>query len=247
MKPDSSTESWDAIADDWVRHADTNDYRNLFLMPRLLAMLGEVNGRRILDLGCGEGGYSREIARRGGLVLGVDGSKRLIEIARDRTRDPGVAYRCANAAALDGVHDEAFDHVVASMSLMDVEDYDGAIREAFRVTKPGGELLMSITHPCFTMRAAAWTRDADGRPEVFTVDRYFERAAWPESITTSFRSPVIRRHRTLEDYIAGAIRTGFLLREFREAEPTKDELQLSPRFEKIARIPYFLFLRWAKA
>ena len=51
MKPDRSTESWDAIADDWVRHADTNDYRNLFLMPRMLAMLGGVAGQRILDLG----------------------------------------------------------------------------------------------------------------------------------------------------------------------------------------------------
>lgn len=81
---DSSTRSWDSIADDWVAHADANDYRNHYLMPRMLAMLGDVAGKRILDLGCGEGGYARELRRRGTEVTGVDGSERLIEIARER-------------------------------------------------------------------------------------------------------------------------------------------------------------------
>jgi 2-polyprenyl-3-methyl-5-hydroxy-6-metoxy-1,4-benzoquinol methylase len=246
VKPDPSTESWDAIADDWVQHADTNDYRNLFLMPRMLAMLGDLAGQQILDLGCGEGGYSREMARRGAAVTGVDGSPRLIDVARERTRGLRVTYICANASALDRLRDGAFDRVVAPMSLMDVEDYDGAVREAFRVVRPDGELLMSITHPCFTMRGAAWMRDAAGRPEVFTVDRYFERAAWPDHVTQKFRAPVIRRHRTLEDYMAGAIGAGFVLLEFHEAEPTEEELRMSSRFAKIARIPYFLFLLWAK-
>lgn len=89
-------------------------------------------------------------------------------------------------------------------------------------------------------------RDAAGRPDVFTVDRYFERAAWPDRITRKFRAPVIRRHRTLEDYMTGAIAAGFVLRELREAEPTQEEQRMSTRFAKIARIPYFLFLRWAR-
>ena len=62
---DSSTQSWDRVADDWVAHADANDYRNHFLLPRMLALVGDVRGRRILDLGCGEGGYARAFAGRG--------------------------------------------------------------------------------------------------------------------------------------------------------------------------------------
>lgn len=62
---DSSTRAWDRIADDWVRHADANDYRNRFLMPLMLAMIADVDGRSVLDPGCGEGGYSRE---RSGIV-----------------------------------------------------------------------------------------------------------------------------------------------------------------------------------
>src|SRR6185295_9499379 len=99
---DSTTRSWDTIADDWVTHADSSDYQNLFLVPRMLQMVGDVNGRRVLDLGCGEGRYSRELARRGARVTGVDASARLIEVARERTRAEAAAvtYYCANANAL---------------------------------------------------------------------------------------------------------------------------------------------------
>src|SRR5437764_10982886 len=100
---DSSTKSWNAIADDWVAHADANDYRNFYLMPRMLAMLGDVRGKAILDLGCGEGGYARELARRGARVVGIDGSRRLIEIARARAGTAGidgVTFIHANASAI---------------------------------------------------------------------------------------------------------------------------------------------------
>src|SRR5438128_12436455 len=87
---DTSTRSWNTIADDWVAHADTNDYRNHYLMPRMLAMLGDVSGKAILDLGCGEGGYARALYRGGAKVTGVDGSERLIEVARQRARESGM-------------------------------------------------------------------------------------------------------------------------------------------------------------
>jgi SAM-dependent methyltransferase len=242
---DSSTRSWDAIADDWVAHADANDYRNLYLMPRMLAMLGEVRGKNVLDLGCGEGGYARELAKRGATVTGVDGSARLVDIARSRST-PDLRYLHANANALDAIDASAFDLVVASMSLMDVEDYEGAIRETHRVLRAGGELVMSITHPCFMAPVSRWVRDANGALDHFAIDRYFDRVAWDSPITDQFRTPVVRRHRPLADYMAAPLAAGFALREFIEPSVTEEELAKSRRFRKLARIPYFLFLRWAK-
>jgi ubiquinone/menaquinone biosynthesis C-methylase UbiE len=242
---DSSTRSWDAIADQWVAHADVNDYRNHYLMPRMLSLLGEVAGKSILDLGCGEGGYARELARRGASVTGVDGSERLIQIAQERTEAEGVVIRfvSANADALDGIADASFDVVVASMSLMDVENYEGAIGEVHRLLSSGGELVMSITHPCFSAPVSEWVRDGVGNLQFFAVDRYFERTAW-EDRYGSFT--VLRRHRPLEDYMAAPLRCGFLLREFCEPSVTDQELSRSYRFRKLARIPFFLFLRWRK-
>jgi ubiquinone/menaquinone biosynthesis C-methylase UbiE len=248
-RQDSSTESWERIADEWVAHADTNDYRNDFLMPLTLGMLGDVHGRKVLDLGCGEGGYARELARRGAEVVGVDGSERLVEVARQRARVAklNIDLVCANASHMPQISSDAFDLVLAAMSLMDVEDYSGAIAEAHRVLRRRGELLMSITHPCFMAPVSQWIKDDTGEAKFFAVDRYFDRSAWEERITPRFSHPVLRRHRPLEDYIRAPLNAGFALREFHEPTASDDDLKRSVRFWKLKRIPYFLFMRWAKA
>ena len=74
MKKDSSTESWGKIemTEEWIRMAHTNPHRINFIMPFTLMRLGDVSGKAVLDLGCGEGGYSRELTRRGASVTAVD-------------------------------------------------------------------------------------------------------------------------------------------------------------------------------
>jgi len=214
-------------------------------------MLGDVSGRRILDLGCGEGGYARELKRRGANIIGADGSERLVQIARERAEAEQleIQFICANANALDTIPDNGFDLVIAAMSLMDIEDYPGAVREVRRVLCNGGSLLMSITHPCFSARISQWERPTDNKHELlfFKVDNYFDREVWEDKITKDFSASVLRRHRPLEDYVQVLLREGLLLRELSEAEPTEDELKKSYRFRKLTRIPYFLFMRWEKS
>jgi ubiquinone/menaquinone biosynthesis C-methylase UbiE len=244
-RDDTSTRSWDAIADDWVRHADTNDYRNDLLMPFMQDLLGNVRGVSILDLGCGEGGYSRELAARGAKVVGVDGSSRLIEVARERA--PEIQYSVANANALETLESESFQIVMAAMSLMDVEDYEGAIDEVWRVLRPGGRLFMSITHPCFSPPVSGWIKSESGELKFFAVDRYMEKAEWDDFIASSFERPVVRRHKPLQDFISPLLRRGFILRSFHEPGASEKQFRASPRLERLNRIPYFLFMTWQKA
>lgn len=61
-------------------------YRICFIMPYMLHYMGDVGGLRILNLGCGEGGYSREFIRRGGMVTAIGCSKRQLNILRSYPR-----------------------------------------------------------------------------------------------------------------------------------------------------------------
>lgn len=183
MKEDSSTRSWDRMAEEWARHADTNDYRNLFLMPTMLDRLGDVSGKMILDSGFGEGGYCRVFKEQGADVTGIDGSQRLIDIAQTRP-DTAIKFFVRNANDPDGIEVNSFDIVVAAMSLMDVEDYEGSVSEVRRVLKEGGFLLISTLHSCFTDRQS-----------------YFDRRVWDERIAAGFSHPVLFRHKPLSDFM----------------------------------------------
>lgn len=244
---DSSTKSWDQIAEDWVTHADSNDYRNVFLIPQTLALLGDVAEKRILDVGCGEGGYARILASKGAQVTGIDGSARLIDIAKRRAQKENHAtvYKVRNANSLHDM-EVGFDIVLAAMSLMDVEDYSGAIAEIYRVMRKGGELVMSITHPCFAGRGSHWWRDGNRGVVHYAIDNYSIREAWEEFVTDKFAKPVIFRHMPLADFISPLLELGLTLTLFQEPIPTPEQILQSERLIRLNRIPLFLFMKWKK-
>ena len=92
-----------------------------------------------------------------------------------------------------------------------------------------------------------WVGGKGRQARHFAVDRYFERIAWDDRIAPTFKTPTLRRHRPLEDYMSGALAAGFVLREFQEPMATDADLRASQRFEPMTRVPYFLFMRWEKA
>lgn len=109
----------------------------------LLALLGDPRGRRVLDVGCGDGTLACILARRGALVTGVDPDPAMLEAARARAEPAGVGVRFVEGRAerLD-FPDDAFDLVVASTVLCFVPDAAGTLRELARVVHPGGRLVL---------------------------------------------------------------------------------------------------------
>ena len=93
---DSVRDEWNTAADAWAEgQASGRDfYRFAFFGPAHAAFCGEVRGLRVLDVGCGSGYFSREMARRGALVTGVDISPRMLAHAcRIESESPlGIRY-----------------------------------------------------------------------------------------------------------------------------------------------------------
>ncbi len=141
--------------------------------PTLFAALGRLPaGTRVLDVGCGNGYIARRLARAGARVVGVDASSELVEYARRREREEplGVEYLLGDAAHLATCADASFDVAVANMSLMDIADAEGAIREVGRAVVDRGRFVFSLSHPCFDVDTrSAWVVESgtSGEPTVF--------------------------------------------------------------------------------
>ncbi len=108
-----------------------------------------VTGERVLDIGCGSGGAARAAARvvgADGMVVGIDSSPECVAEAQARTPgDLPVLYRPGDVQGMGNIPDRTFDCAVASLVLEQVADLDRAAREIFRVLRPGGRLVATVT------------------------------------------------------------------------------------------------------
>jgi SAM-dependent methyltransferase len=128
---------------------------------RVLAdFLGDVSGRRILDLGTGTGRAAIALARRGALVTGIDASSAMLLVARTRAKDAGltIEFSEGDAHALT-FPDRTFDSTVCLRLLMHAPDWRKALSELCRVT----QRRLVFDYPAFASAASAqavWRRAA---------------------------------------------------------------------------------------
>ncbi len=141
---------YDAIAQQY-RQTKSSPLRTFVEVPSLFAHAGDLAGRRVLDLACGDGFYSRQLKERGAAeVVGVDVSAAMIELARaEEQRAPlGIGYHCADATELPDLG--RFDLVFATYLLhyaADVETLNRMCENIAAVLQPDGRLLALNENP----------------------------------------------------------------------------------------------------
>jgi ubiquinone/menaquinone biosynthesis C-methylase UbiE len=251
---------WDGNAEAWtvLSRMGCDTYRDYVNTPAFLAMLPGVKGLKGLDIGCGEGYNTRQVAKLGAKMSAIDISPLFIRYAREaEDNEPlDIAYQTASAIELP-FDDQSFDFTVSTMAFMDIPETDKAIKEAWRVLKPNGFLQFSILHPCFFTPKWKWIRDENGRQITLQCGDYFKELkggvdTWifnttPREIrdkTPKFKTPYF--YITLSNWLNLLIRTGFSLECF--AEPTADDetIKQIPHLADTRIVAYFLIIRCRK-
>lgn len=246
MKNDSSTQCWNNISEEWYMYAQTNDFRMDFIMPFTLQQIGNVSGKMILDIGCGEGGYSRELARKGAVITAVDCNEGAIHYSRLKAEEEElkISHFIRNSNDLQDISDSVYDVVLSSMMLMDCEDFNGTVKEISRVLKPRGKLYVSILHPCFNGKDIRWS-GVNSVPQV-VVNDYFTPTEWEAPIAKSIDSIVIWRHHTLQEYVKTFVKYNMMITDMNEPLPNEQQIAKSPRLGCLSKIPMFLFIELEK-
>lgn len=238
---DELRRAWDENAAAWIKWAREPGHDSYWRFHRdvFLELVPEPSGRT-LDLGCGEGRLSRDLAALGHDVVGVDASPAMIDAAREAA--PGMEFHLADAASLPFA-DASCGLVIAFMSLQDVDDLRGGIREAARVLAPGGRLCVATVHPLnsagrFAERAADAPFVIEGSYlDESAVDDTFER----DGLAMRF----VSRHVPLETYVAELAASGLLVERLREPKLPESGFN-DATGERWRRIPLFLHLRAVK-
>lgn len=160
-----SVNDYDGFAEAYSAENESSLANAYYERPAMLALAGDVAGRRVLDAGCGLGPLSAALRERGAIVTGIDASAGMLALARRRLGED-VALNRVDLNDRLPFEDGAFDDVVASLVLHYLRDWGPPLAELRRVLRPGGRLLASVDHPF-----VAYTFQ-DPRPDYFAATSY---------------------------------------------------------------------------
>ena len=251
---------WDANAEAWTKlsRAGYDRSRDTFNTPQFLAILPEVRGLCGLDIGCGEGHNTRLLADRGARMTGLDISAKFVEYARQSEQESplGIEYHNASAHALP-FPEASFGFATAFMSLMDMPNPESAVREVFRVVRPGGFFQFSICHPCFQTWRWQWVLDEAGQKIGIVCGDYFDRhdgqteewifGATPDELKRrypKFRIP--RFFRTLSEWMNMLIDAGFTITRVQEPAPDEQAVRRGEAHPHDRLFAWFLHMQCRK-
>ncbi len=208
-------------------------------------MLGELKGKRFLDLGCGYGWHCLYARSQGAeRVTGVDISALMLERARQHTRDDAIAYLHQPIEDIEFRENE-FDVVFSSLAFHYVHDLQSVFEKVHRCLSRDGEFVFSMEHPIYTaLPQQDWYYDPDGNKLHWPVDNYQHEGSRRSNFMDS---EVTKYHRTVATILNSVIQAGFSLERISEPQPSPEILEQLPRKKDDFRRPIFLMVKARKA
>jgi SAM-dependent methyltransferase len=207
--------------------------------PELRAMLPDLHGLTVLDLGCGFGWFCRWAREQGAAhVVGIDVSEKMLARAHADTQDEAIVYQRTDMEALE-LPLESFGLVYSSLALHYVEKLDRLMAAVHRALIPGGSLVFSVEHPIYTAPAHPGWSGVEAARTSWPVDSYLDEGA---RSTDWLTKGVIKQHRTLATYVNLLLGLGFTLRRIEEWGPSEAQIAAHPEWANERQRPPFLLI-----
>lgn len=207
---------------------------------QLKPLFPPLQGKRVLDLGCGYGWHCKYSVEKGAAeVLGIDLSQKMLEEASRRNMEDRITYR------LCGIEDYEYpenrwDCVISNLALHYIEDLGQVFQNVHKTLTPGGIFLFNIEHPVFTAGVGQdWIYSEERKPLYWPVDNYFLTG---ERKTHFLGCDVTKQHHTLTQILMGLLNSGFEIQAVEEAEPPKDMMDI-PGMKDELRRPMMLLVK----
>lgn len=235
-----------------VRNKDDSTYHSLYEKPAMYSLLPNLQGKKVLSLGCGSGEDCVYLKSQGAAeVIGIDISEKLIEIAKESYSD--CEFRVMDMERLDFA-DTSFDFVYSSLAIHYIEDWHRVFQEVYRVLKPNGYFLFSCNHP---VANALELVDDDGDIRTTQLSRTRTKSNNTVKIVGDYmtRHPlysyvnmqVTTWHKPIGEITQEAFDEGFLIATIKEPRPNNKMKDISNiDYQTLNKIPFFIIFKLFK-
>ena len=219
---------------------------DLIEIPQLFELIGDVKGKKVLDLGCGAGGHDRKLIELGAsYVLGIDLSTKMIDEARKNTNSDKIEYKVMSMDDIDKL-DEKFDLVISSLAIHYIEDYDGLCKKVYNILNECGEFIFSYGHP---MDSCAILNDYSDNFVIINNKKYFLISDYNNEgkrISHWYVDGVETYHRNMSHLVNGILNSGLKLIQMKESYASEDAIKLKPKLKEQIDHSYYVYFKAKK-
>lgn len=218
-----------------------NSPNELIEQPIIDELIGQVKGKKILDLGCGDGKYGVELLKRGATQYrGIEGSHKMVSLAKENLKGNNSIIEENDIEKAEFMPLE-YDLVVSRLVLHYIADKETLMRRIGDSLKDEGEFIFSVEHPIITSCYETYHKEA--KRGNWIVDDYFDSG---ERVNIWNGKKVVKYHKTLEEYWKLIKGSGFETVEIRESKPQKLYFESIEEYQRRMRIPLFLIIKLKK-
>jgi SAM-dependent methyltransferase len=214
---------------------------NAIEKPILLELIGDVEGKKILDLGCGDAEIGVELLQQGcQSYIGIEGSENMARTAAKNLEGKAGEIQFLTMEEWEPQFEE-YDLVLSRFALHYIADLRSVFKKVHHAIKPGGKFVLSVQHPVLT--SSSKSAEVSGSRTDWIIDDYFNQG---ERAEPWIGKKVIKYHRTVEEYFQLLKQAGFKIDDLREGTPKAENFSSESEYERRMRIPLVLMFSCVK-